>query len=61
MTTKAEQIEAVGAQYCLTQSGLKIAMVLPCGNMQIMVPAKLSVADAILLKQWIIANYETSV
>lgn len=58
MATKADLVKSVGASYCVVK-GRAIAMILPCGNMQIVTPAKLSADDAAILKQWIVDNFET--
>jgi hypothetical protein len=61
MTTKADQISALGVQYFTIRNGLKVAMVTCCGNLQILVNVKLTPAEFIAFNSWFNDNFVTSV
>jgi hypothetical protein len=61
MTTKAEQLAALGVPYFTIRNGLKVAMITCCGNIQWLVAIKMTPAEAQAFGDWYTANFVASV
>lgn len=61
MTTKAEQVAALGVDDCVIRNGLSVASVTADGNCQIKMSLKCVPSEALALRDWLTANFETSV